>query len=272
MANVASTLLGFESVSRTFVRRGDPSSALTAVVNVSFRVNEGEFVVLLGPTGCGKTTLLRMAAGLDFPTAGTVSLRGKRIEGPGRDRGMVFQSYSSFPWLTVRENVKFALRYCKTYDVAAWDEISGRLLNSVGLAEFSDRYVSELSGGMRQRLAIVRTLAADPDMLLMDEPFGALDAVTRENLQQTLLDVQLKSSKSILFVTHDVDEAVYLADRIVILSARPGTVFDEVSGGLLKPRALSIKFSKRFIEIKQGLVEQMRKESPLLDNGGHARI
>src|SRR5690606_35013923 len=188
------------------------------------RIAKGQFVVFVGPSGCGKTTVMRMIGGLEKPTGGRITLAGQPITGPSREKGMVFQSYSSFPWLTVFGNVRFGLKYRRDLGAAEKDRIARHYLELVKLTPFADFYVNRISGGMRQRVAIARTLAADPLVLLMDEPFGALDALTRERLQLQLLDLPKAERKTVIFVTHDVDEAVFLADRVIVFSARPARV------------------------------------------------
>jgi NitT/TauT family transport system ATP-binding protein len=246
-------------------RRSDSNAAggdsLVAIKEVSFDVRDGELLVLLGPSGCGKSTLLRIVGGLDEPTSGEVLLNDKAVHGPGRDRGMVFQAYSSFPWLTVSKNVKFGLKYREDVSDKDWNKIAQRFVDLVGLGGFENAYVSQLSGGMQQRLAIARTLAADPSILLMDEPFGALDTQTREFLQLQLLDTRAQARKTILFVTHDVEEAIFLADRIVILSARPAVVKTEIQISLPAVRNLDLKTSEAFIQTKRAVLAQTREEA-----------
>ena len=261
-------IIVFESVTKVYrSRRSKHEAALVAVEHVSFQVARGELVVLVGPSACGKTTLLRLAAGLDFPTEGRVLSDGAPIQGPSRDRGMVFQQYSSFPWLTVLENVQFPLKYRREIDPTQSAEVAQHFLVLVGLEGFGERFISELSGGMQQRLAIARTLAADPGVLLMDEPFGALDAQNRELLQRLLLEVQGSSKKSILFVTHDVDEALYLGDRLLVLSSRPGTVLRELRNPLCDRRSLDVKLSKQFLDLKLDLLRELRDQVTRHDGG-----
>ncbi len=199
---------------------GSGESSVTALEDISFAVNDSEFVSLLGPSGCGKSTLLYITAGFIQPTAGDVRVAGTPINGPGTDRGVVFQEYALFPWKTVLGNVKFGLDHAT--DKTDTESVARQHIKQVGLEGFEDKYPKELSGGMKQRVATARTLAYDPDILLMDEPFGSLDAQTREILQDELLKTAAKTQKTILFVTHSIDEAVYLSDRIVILSSHPG--------------------------------------------------
>lgn len=221
------------NVSRRFVKDKDTSTL--ALDNVSLEVEDKEFVCFIGPSGCGKTTLLRIMSGLDLPDEGEVYLDGEVIKGPGPDRGMVFQEYSLFPWQTVMNNVIFGpvMRGVKRKDALADAE---KYLELVGLTQFRDSYPYELSGGMKQRVAIARALANEPSVLLMDEPFGALDAQTRNTLQQELLEIWQKKHITILFVTHSVDEAIFLADRIVLMSARPGKIKEIIPVDLPRPR------------------------------------
>jgi ABC-type nitrate/sulfonate/bicarbonate transport system ATPase subunit len=235
-------------------------------------IAKGEFVVFLGPSGCGKTTLMRMVGGLDRPSSGDIRLEGRPVREPDRRRGMVFQSYSSFPWLTVAQNVAFGLRYRR--DLAA-DEKAKRTrdyLTLVGLADFADAWPSRISGGMRQRVAIARTLAAGPDVLLMDEPFGALDAQTREFLQAQLLEIQEREHKAIIFVTHDVEEAVFLADRIFVFSARPARILDEirVDAHLGHERTLETRETEPFFRLRNRILHLIRVEARRAETGSEA--
>ncbi|MDD1684209.1 MAG: ABC transporter ATP-binding protein [Methanoregula sp.] len=213
----------------------DDGSRLVVLDHVTFDVSDKEFVCILGSSGCGKTTLLRLIAGLDTAQAGSIFLDGTEIRGTSPKVGMVFQEYSLFPWRTVIDNIAFGLEM----QGIAKDEryrIAERYLNLVNLAQFRDSYPSELSGGMRQRVAVVRALALDPVLLLMDEPFGALDAQTRNMLQKELLDIWEATRKTVIFITHSVDEAVYLADRIIVLTPRPGRICRMVPIDLPRPR------------------------------------
>ena len=221
-----------DHVGKTYADNGEPVRALD---EVSFTVGPGEFVCLVGPSGCGKTTLFRVIAGLTDSTDGQVVLGGSRVTGPTTDMGVVFQEYHLFPWLTVADNVAFGL---ERTDIPAADrrERVNSMLDLVGLTEFHDSYPKSLSGGMKQRVAIARALAVDPSLLLMDEPFGAVDAQTREMLQRELLEVWQSTGKTILFVTHDVAEAVTLADRIVVMAAEPGRVHEVVQVDIDRPR------------------------------------
>jgi NitT/TauT family transport system ATP-binding protein len=228
----------------------------------------GEFRVLLGPSGCGKSTLLRMIAGLDQPTSGEVLVNGQPVTGPGKDRGMVFQKYTSFPWLTVRENVEYGMKI-NGVPAAQRQETSDHLLTAVGLSQFADVYPDTLSGGMQQRVAIARTLALRPSVILMDEPFGALDAQTRSEMQLLLLKIWDETACTILFVTHDVEEAVYLADRIFIMSSHPGTIVEDVEVPFDRPRDLELKEKNEFHELTHYVLGRL-KSAPGV--GGHVRV
>ncbi|HZI57903.1 MAG TPA: ABC transporter ATP-binding protein [Verrucomicrobiae bacterium] len=228
----------------------------------------GEFRVLLGPSGCGKSTLLRMIAGLDKPSSGQVLVNGEVVTHPGKDRGMVFQKYTSFPWLTVAENVAYGMKI-NGIPEAQRKETVDRLLKSVGLTEFADVYPETLSGGMQQRVAIARTLALRPSVILMDEPFGALDAQTRSDMQQLLLQIWDETACTILFVTHDVEEAVYLADRIFIMSSHPGTIVEDVHVPFDRPRSLELKEKSEFHDLQHYVLGRL-KSAPGI--GGHVRV
>jgi NitT/TauT family transport system ATP-binding protein len=206
-----------------------------ALSGVRFTVNDGEFVCLVGPSGCGKTTLFRTIAGLEAPTSGEIRLDGEPVTGPGTDRGMVFQEYGLFPWRTVRENVAFGLEEQGVRGTERTDRID-EMLQLVGLTDFADAYPKELSGGMKQRVGIARALAVDPEILLADEPFGSVDAQTRDMLHQELLRIWSETEKTVLFVTHDVEEAVKLSDRVVVMAADPGRVREVVTVDLDRPR------------------------------------
>ncbi len=229
---------------------------------LSLTIDNGEFVVFVGPSGCGKTTVMRMVGGLETPTSGQILLQGEPVTGPSRQKGMVFQSYSSFPWLKVLDNVRFGLKYRRDVSAADKTRIARHYLDLVGLMPFAEYYVNRISGGMRQRVAIARTLAADPLVLLMDEPFGALDALTRERLQQQLLELQKAERKTIIFVTHDVHEAVFLADRIIVFSARPAHVLREVivSDELPAERTLDVSETPAFRRLRHEVLALIRDE------------
>ena len=237
-------------------RRFDKTLALQAT---DLDVAENDFITILGPSGCGKSTLLRIVAGLDRQTAGEVMLEGRRIDGPGADRGMVFQSYTLFPWLTVRDNVCFGLRE-RGMARAEQLDTANTFLAKVGLRGFENHYPKQLSGGMQQRVAIARALANGPRMLLMDEPFGALDHQTRELMQELLLGIWEAEKKTVLFVTHDIDEAVFMGSRVVVMSARPGRIKLDRRVDLPHPRHYSVKTTPAFTELKAELTEQVRVE------------
>ncbi|PNB72826.1 sulfonate ABC transporter ATP-binding protein [Pseudomonas sp. GW456-E7] len=222
----------------------------TALEEVSFEVPDQQFAVLVGPSGCGKSSLLYLTAGLAEPTSGAIYVGGQQVEGPGADRGMVFQSYTLFPWLTVRQNVEFGLKR-RGMPAAQRKDIVDYYVNEVGLSGFADNYAKQLSGGMMQRVAIARALANDPQILLMDEPFGALDSQTRLQMQQLLLRVWGNSKKTVLFVTHDIDEAILLGDRVYVMGARPGRIKQILDVPIDRPRNLDMVMERSFIEMKR---------------------
>ena len=251
--------LAIERVARTFpgVRRGAPTEALQPT---TLAVADNDFIAILGPSGCGKSTLLRIVAGLDMPSAGRVLLDGTPVSGPGADRGMVFQSYTLFPWLTVKQNICFGLRE-KNLPRAEQERIAAHYIAKVGLAGFEHHYPKMLSGGMQQRTAIARALANDPKILLLDEPFGALDNQTRGLMQELLLSIWEGERKTVLFVTHDIEEAIFMANRIAVMTARPGRIKAEVTVPLSHPRHYTIKTSPQFSELKGRLTEEIRGEA-----------
>ncbi len=239
---------------------GKGDTAHLAVDQASLEIPPGEFVCILGPSGCGKSTLLNAVAGYVAPTAGSISVDGDAIDKPGPDRGMVFQQYSLFPWKTIRENVAFGpLRTGKTRSTAL--STANTFLSMVGLSAFAGRYPEELSGGMKQRVGIARALANYPRVLLMDEPFGALDAQTRAMMQESLLSIWAEFRNTVLFVTHDIDEAVFLADRVVIMSAAPGKIIADLTVPLDRPRDHDIATDPEFVALKKQCIEAIRAES-----------
>jgi NitT/TauT family transport system ATP-binding protein len=252
------TLLSINGVSRSFPTKG--GAPMLALQPIDLAIARNDFMTILGPSGCGKSTLLRIVAGLDRPTSGGVSIEGRAIKGPGSDRGMVFQSYTLFPWLNVAQNVGFGLRE-KGVPPKERAAIVARWLDSVGLADFGDRYPKQLSGGMQQRTAIARALANDPEILLLDEPFGALDNQTRALMQELLLGIWERERKTILFVTHDIEEAIFLASRVVVMSARPGRIKAEFPVDLPHPRAYTLKTTPEFSALKARLTEEIRVEA-----------
>ena len=254
--------LSIRGVSRSFPSTSGGAATL-ALQATDLTVAENDFITILGPSGCGKSTLLRIVAGLDLPTSGEVQLDGRRIVGPGADRGMVFQSYTLFPWLTVRDNVCFGLNE-RGMPRAQQLDIAQGFLKKVGLVGFEHHFPKQLSGGMQQRTAIARALANGPRMLLMDEPFGALDHQTRELMQELLLGIwegdAERERKTVLFVTHDIDEAVFMGSRVVVMSARPGRIKLDRVVSLPHPRSYAVKTTPAFMALKAELTEQVRTE------------
>ncbi len=250
-------------VTKIFEADGPSHAPIQVIDNVSMDLTAGEFAIYLGPSGCGKTTLMRIVGGLETASDGEVFLAGRKVIGPDRLKGMVFQAYTSFPWLTVLENVRFGTKYRTDINNAEKDEITRHYLDLVGLVEFADFYVNRISGGMRQRVAIARTLAAGPDILLMDEPFGALDAQTREFLQYQLLEINRVEKKAVIFVTHDVEEAVFLADRIFMFSARPATIIEEikVADHIPGERTMTTKETEAFFHLRNHVRDIMRDQA-----------
>jgi NitT/TauT family transport system ATP-binding protein len=231
-----------------------------ALENTSVDIAPGSFVCLLGPSGCGKSTLLNTVAGYVQPTTGWSRIDGVQVQGPGSDRGMVFQQYSLFPWKTVRDNVAFG-PYATGAGRARARAIADELLDMVGLARFADRYPAELSGGMQQRVGIARALANKPTVLLMDEPFGALDSQTRAMMQENLLRLWAEFKITVIFVTHDVDEAIFLADRVLVMSASAGRIIEDLRVPLSRPRRAEITTDSEFISLKRHLLHVIRAES-----------
>jgi ABC-type nitrate/sulfonate/bicarbonate transport system ATPase subunit len=257
--------IAVRNVAKTF-RLAD-GKEVDALQNINFEIEDaysregrdiGEFRVLLGPSGCGKSTLLRLIAGLDQPDSGEVLVNDHPVHGPGKDRGMVFQKYTSFPWLTVADNIAYGLKINGVPE-AQRKEIVAQLIQDIGLSGFESAYPETLSGGMQQRVAIARTLALRPAVILMDEPFGALDAQTRSEMQLLLLKVWDETASTILFVTHDVEEAIYLADRIFVMSAHPGTIVEDVQVPFDRPRSLDLKQRNEFHELQNYVLGRLRR-------------
>ncbi|KAI2673798.1 ABC transporter ATP-binding protein [Pseudomonas sp. TNT3] len=247
-------------VDKVSLRYQKPDGGMfTALEKVSFEVPDQQFAVLVGPSGCGKSSLLYLTAGLNEPTEGEIYVGGQQVQGPGADRGMVFQSYTLFPWLTVRQNVEFGLKR-RGMAAAQRKEIVDYYVNEVGLTGFADNYAKQLSGGMMQRVAIARALANDPQILLMDEPFGALDSQTRLQMQQLLLRVWGNSKKTVLFVTHDIDEAILLGDRVYVMGARPGRIKQILDVPIERPRHLDMVMERSFIEMKREIFGLLHDE------------
>jgi ABC-type nitrate/sulfonate/bicarbonate transport system ATPase subunit len=268
-AQTDTNVLELKGVSKSFVN--PDGRVFDAIKDVNLVVRDepgvGEFRVFLGPSGCGKSTILNIVAGLFPPTAGEALVRGQRVSGPGPDRGMVFQSYSSYPWLTVLDNVAFGLML-RGLPKRDREATARTWIKKVGLEGCEKKYPRQLSGGMRQRVAIARTLAARPQIILMDEPFGALDVQTRLGMQNLINELWEEIEGTILFVTHDIAEAVYLADKIHILSANPGTIVDEVTVDLPLHRTEDLKNTARFRELETIVLDKIRKQA----KGGNVRI
>jgi ABC-type nitrate/sulfonate/bicarbonate transport system ATPase subunit len=254
--------LVIEDVSRIFPpahKGGEPTRAL---LPISLSVAENDFITVLGPSGCGKSTLLRIVAGLDRATTGRVMLDGSPVTRPGPDRGMVFQSYTLFPWLTVADNIAFGLRE-RGVPPAQRRKVAQEWCERVGLGGFERHYPKQLSGGMQQRTAIARVFANDPTIMLLDEPFGALDNQTRALMQEMLLGIWERERKTVLFVTHDIEEAIFLASRVLVVSARPGRIKADVAIGLPYPRHYTLKTEAAFSALKARLTEEIRAEAVL---------
>jgi NitT/TauT family transport system ATP-binding protein len=256
--------LSVRQVSHEFARRQGP---LPVLRDVSLAIYPGEFVVLLGPSGCGKSTLLNIAGGLERPSAGWVEMDGQRVSGPGPDRSMVFQQYALFPWLTVEGNVEFGLRL-KGLGRSERKAVVEEVLGLVDLLQFRHAWPKELSGGMKQRAAIARAYALDPEVLLMDEPFAAVDALTRLQLQEDLAATWLQRRRTVLFVTHDIDEAIWLGSRVVVFSGRPGRILKVLDIDIPVPREPAARTMPRFTEYRQELLEVVR--AGMADGSGRA--
>jgi ABC-type nitrate/sulfonate/bicarbonate transport system ATPase subunit len=245
-------VLSIEALSKEFPGvRGGPSTR--ALERTDLTVGDNDFIAILGPSGCGKSTLLRIVAGLEQPSTGRVLLDGAPVSRPGPDRGMVFQSYTLFPWLTVRDNIRFG--------ALATAPIADELIGRVGLRGFENHYPKMLSGGMQQRTALARALANDPKILLLDEPFGALDNQTRALMQELLLGIWEADRKTVLFVTHDIDEAIFMANRVAVMSARPGRIKATLAIDLPHPRHYTMKTAPEFSRYKAQITEEIRVES-----------
>ena len=256
----------FDRVNRTFQRGGESFEALQ---DVSFEVAEKEFVAIVGPSGCGKTTCLRMAAGLEFPTSGTVSVGGAAVTRPGPDRAVVFQQFALFPWKSVYENIDFGLR-SKGLPQATRRERIARQVELMGLQGYESAYPHQLSGGMQQRVAIARSYVLDPDVLLMDEPFGALDAQTRVVMQEELIKLSRVNPRTVLFITHAVEEAVFLADRVVVMTRRPGRIRDVVDVASVREaerwdrfdRTEEVMDQESFVHLRTRIWRMLREQQP----------
>ncbi|MDE2000775.1 MAG: ABC transporter ATP-binding protein [Burkholderiales bacterium] len=252
------SLLEIRDVSVRFTPKKKP--LVLALDDVSLTVPDNTFSVIVGPSGCGKSTLLRLVAGLQPATSGTMRLDGQPIEGPSAERGMVFQSYTLFPWLSVRENVMFGPSL-KGMSKAEAGAIADELIEAVGLTTFAGSYPKELSGGMRQRVALARALANNPQILLMDEPFGALDSQTRQLMQELLLTIWQTHRKTVLFITHDIDEAIFLGDIVHVMTARPGRIKKSLDVNIPRPRGIESLTSEPFMMLKRQVLSLMHEES-----------
>ena len=248
-AHVASSKIMADGIDKIYI---DGKKQSLALKQVSIDIKDNDFCCIVGPSGCGKSTLLRMLAGLDFPTKGKIIIDDREVTGPGPDRGMVFQTYTLFPWMSVEDNIKFGLKL-KKMPKDQQQEIADRYLKIIGLQKFAKAYPKELSGGMKQRVAIARALANQPEVLLMDEPFGALDPHTKAMMQLLLREIWEQEHPTVVFITHDIDEAVFLANKIYVMSARPGRVIKDVDVRLPHTRELELKDTPEFIRIRKNI-------------------
>ena len=254
----ASARIVFDRVSVEFPSARGP---MLVVDDVSYEIRDGEFVAVIGPSGCGKTTMMNIVAGFMDPTQGRVLLDGKAVAGPGPDRGVIFQEYGVFPWLTVKENIAFGLKLAANRAASAErDAICNRYMDLMGLTDFADAWPKMLSGGMRQRLALARAYAVRPQFLLMDEPFGALDAQTRTAMQDLLLQVLATEGKTVMLITHSVEEAIYLASRIIVMSARPTRIREQIAIPFAYPRSESVHETREFNELRSHVRDLVMKE------------
>ena len=251
-----------------------PNGLLEVVRDMSFSLNQGDFISLVGPSGCGKTTLMNMAAGFVKPTSGTVLLDGKQIEGPGPDRGVMFQEYGVFPWLTVEQNIAFGLGLKNSSKISAAEkkEIVERYLKLMGLQDFRKAFPKTLSGGMRQRLALARTYAVHPEFVLMDEPFGALDAQTRSAMHDLLLEVLHAEGKTVLLITHSVEEAVYLSNKVLVISARPSRIREVVDIPFPYPRHRSLQETPEFNALRSRIHDSVMQEYAAQEAQAKAKV
>jgi nitrate ABC transporter ATP-binding subunit len=257
MSTAVKTKVAIDGVGKIFQVDGSP---VTAIERIDLDIKENEFVSIVGTSGCGKSTLLNIVGGLDEPSSGEIRIDGAKVTGPGRNRGFVFQSYSLFEWMTVKGNIRFALEK-STLGKAEKEELVSHFVQAVGLSGFENAYPQQLSGGMRQRVAIARALVYKPSILLMDEPFGALDAQTRGMMQELLLKVWEDHKVTVLFVTHDVDEAIFLADRVIVLASRPGKVKKDLAIKLPRPRSFELVTDPQFTVYKREILTDIREET-----------
>ncbi|MEN5073086.1 ABC transporter ATP-binding protein [Isoptericola cucumis] len=250
--------ISVQHVRKTFALKNEEFVALD---DVSLDIADNEFVTVVGPSGCGKSTLMNVLAGLETPTSGHARVDGADVTGPGPERGVIFQQYALFPWLTVRKNIEFGLKVAGL-GKAERREKAEHFIDLVGLGQFADALPKMLSGGMKQRCAIARAYAVDPSILLMDEPFGALDALTRVTLQEQLLDTWSREQRTVMFITHDVDEAVFLANRVVVMAARPGRIYDVVDVDLPYPRTEEVRLSPEFAALRNRVWRSVYHQTP----------
>ena len=248
-AKVASSKIIANHIDKIYYTK---KSSTKAIEDVSIDIQDNDFVCIVGPSGCGKSTLLRMFAGLDFPTEGEIIVNDKKVTGPGPDRGMVFQTYTLFPWMSVEDNIKFGLKRRKV-PKAEQQKVADKYLDIINLKKFAKSYPKELSGGMKQRVAIARALANQPEVLLMDEPFGALDPHTKSMMQLLMREIWETEHPTIIFITHDIDEAVFLANKIYVMSARPGKVIKQVNVYLPHKRNLDLKDTPEFLKLRKSI-------------------
>jgi NitT/TauT family transport system ATP-binding protein len=251
-------MISLRNVTKRFASSRGPVLSLD---DVSLDIDDGEFVTIVGPSGCGKSTMLNLIAGLLAPTSGQVLVNGEVVRGPGPQRGVIFQQYALFPWLTVRKNVEFGLRVANV-PKAERHERAEHFIEMVGLQQFADALPKMLSGGMKQRCAIARAYAVNPSILLMDEPFGALDALTRVKLQEQLLQTWSREKRTVMFITHDVDEAVFLANRVIVMAARPGRIFDVIDVDLPYPRTEDMRLSPEFTALRNRVWHSVYHQEP----------
>jgi len=252
-----------DSVSKRYEAAAGGPGAVHALEGVNFEVNEHEVLCLLGPSGCGKSTILNIIAGFDTPSTGQAYVDGQPVVGPGADRAVVFQSPALFPWLTVADNVAFPLLYGRRARHELIEQRTTEYIGAVGLKEFERHYPYQLSGGMRQRVALARALIGDPAVLLLDEPFGALDAQTRLAMHELLQSIWLKYRPTVLFITHDVEEAIFLADRVLVMSARPGRIAAQFGVTIERPRSFEVLTSSGFVDLKKRILALVHSEGPI---------
>ena len=258
MSDTTTAKISVQGVRKTFQLKNEEFVALE---HVDLAIADNEFVTVVGPSGCGKSTLMNILAGLETPTSGHALVDGREVSGPGPERGVIFQQYALFPWLTVRKNVEFGLKVAGV-PKSQRRERAEYFIRMVGLEQFADALPKMLSGGMKQRCAIARAYAVNPSILLMDEPFGALDALTRVKLQEQLLDTWNREKRTVMFITHDVDEAVFLSNRVIVMAARPGRIYDVIDVNLPYPRDEEVRLSPEFGELRNRVWHSVYHQEP----------